>query len=397
VSGLRILTFSTLFPSAARPAHGVFVEERLRHLVDSGEVQASVVAPVPWFPSRNPRFGEYARFASTPLDETRHGLRVLHPRYLLPPRVGMTVAPLLLALGALPAVRRLVREEGPFDVLDAHYLYPDGVAASLVARWLGKPFTMTARGTDVTLVPRYALPRRMILNAAAAASQIVTVCEALRRDLIALGAPADRVVALLNGVDLAKFRPLDRAACRASLGFEGRTLLSVGLLVERKGHDLAIRALRELPDTRLVIAGTGPLESELRGLAASEGVEDRVRFAGAVAHGDLARYYSAADALVLASSREGLANVLLESIACGNPVVATDVNGTAEVVRDPAAGVLVRERSASAIAAATRELFSRYPDRAATRRHAQAFGWEATTRGQLAMFHAALGRRQVLA
>jgi glycosyltransferase involved in cell wall biosynthesis len=365
--------------------------------VDSGEVQASVVAPVPWFPSRNPRFGEYARFAATPLEETRHGLRVLHPRYFLPPRVGMTVAPMLLALGALPAVRRLVREEGDFDVLDAHYLYPDGVAASLIARWLGKPFTMTARGTDVTLVPRHALPRRMILNAAAAASQIVTVCEALRRDLIALGVAEERVVALLNGVDLAKFRPLDRDACRASLAFDGRTLLCVGLLIERKGHDLVIRALRELPDTRLVIAGTGPLEGELRQLAASEGLGGRVRFAGAVAHAELARYYSAADALVLASSREGLANVLLESIACGNPVIATDVNGTAEVVRDPAAGVLVRERTASGIAAAARELFSRYPDRAATRRHAQAFGWEATTRGQLAMFHAALGRRQVLA
>jgi teichuronic acid biosynthesis glycosyltransferase TuaC len=397
MTALRILTFSTLFPSAARPAHGVFVEERLRHLVESGDVQASVVAPVPWFPSRDPRFGEYASFASTPRAETRHGLRVLHPRYVLPPKVGMTVAPWLLALGALPAVRQLVREEGDFDVLDSHYLYPDGVAASLIARWLGKPFTMTARGTDVTLVPRHALPRRMILSAAKAASQIVTVCEALRRDLVALGVDEERVIALLNGVDLAKFRPLEREACRSALGFEGRTLLSVGLLIERKGHDLAIGALRELPDTRLVIAGSGPLEGALKQLAAGAGVADRVRFAGPVAHGDLALYYSAADALVLASSREGLANVLLESIACGNPVVATDVNGTAEVVRDPAAGVLVRERSASGIAAAVRELFSRYPDRAATRRHAQAFGWEATTRGQLAMFHAALGRRQVLA
>ena len=71
---MRILTFSTLYPNAARPGHGIFVETRLRHLLASGKVESKVVAPVPWFPSRNPRFGEYAASARTPQEESRHGI-----------------------------------------------------------------------------------------------------------------------------------------------------------------------------------------------------------------------------------------------------------------------------------------------------------------------------------
>lgn len=390
MSRLRVLTFSTLFPSAVRPAHGVFVAERLRQVVATGGIDATVVAPVPWFPSQAARWGEYSLFARTPREESLHGLRVLHPRYPLIPRVGMTVAPALLYAATLPVLRRLVRAMGGFDVLDGHYLYPDGVAVGWLARALGIPYTLTARGTDVTLIPRYSLPRRMIQSALASAAHVVTVCEALRRDVIALGVPPQRVTAMLNGVDLEKFRPGDRPAARRRLGFEGTTLLSVGLLIERKGHDLIIRALRDLPQARLVIAGSGPMEQALRNLAGEMGVADRVRFAGPISHRDLADYYTAADLLVLASSREGLANVLLESIACGNPVAATDVNGTAEVVRDAAAGRLIPERTPQQIAATVRALLDDYPDRAATRRFAEGFGWQPTTAAQLAMFQRAV-------
>src|SRR5262245_2475654 len=190
---MKIATVSTLYPNLANPAHGVFVEERLRKLVASGQVEARVVAPVPWFPWKSERFGEYGRYARAPDSEQRHGLDVRHPRYLLLPRIGMNVVPWFLARSALRALRRLRADGFEFELIDAHYLYPDGVAAAMAARKLGVPFVMTARGSDVTLLPHYALPRRMIRWAAKEAAHIITVCQALKDGLVDLGVPAEKI------------------------------------------------------------------------------------------------------------------------------------------------------------------------------------------------------------
>lgn len=383
---LRLLTFSTLFPNAAAPSHGIFVENRLRHLMASGEAESRVIAPVPWFPSQSERFGSYAAYAAAPRKAQRHGLEIDHPRYPLIPKIGMTMSPALLYLWALPAVRRLLASGYDFDLIDAHYFYPDGVAAALIARKLGKPVTITARGTDINLIPQYALPRRQILWAAARAQGMITVCQALKDEMVTLGVAADRVTVLRNGVDLAMFRPGDRAALRRRYGLDRPTLISVGHLIERKGHDLVIEALPELPDFRLLIAGDGPEDANLRALADRLGVADRVEFLGRRPHEELPDLCCAADALVLASSREGWANVLLEAMACGTPVVASNVWGTPEVVAVPEAGRLMAARTGAGIAEATRDLFADLPDRAETRRYAEGFSWDATTQGQLRLF-----------
>jgi glycosyltransferase involved in cell wall biosynthesis len=382
---MKILTFSTLYPHAARPSHGVFVETRLRHLLASGKVESTVVAPVPWFPSRNARFGEYAVHASAPREERRHGIQVLHPRYPLLPKLGMTLTPFLLARAVRPVIERILRGYA-FDLIDAHYFYPDGVAAILLGRHFGKPVVITARGTDVNLIPRYRLPRAMIRWAARHAAGIITVARALKDDLVRVGVPAERIEVLRNGVDLQLFRPIEREAGRRKLEVSRTTLLSVGHLIPRKAHDLVIQALRWLPQMDLFVIGDGPEREVLGALARKSGVSDRVRFVRALAQEELRNYYGAADALVLASSREGWANVLLESMACGTPVVASNIGGTPEVVSVPEAGVLMAERTPEAIAEAVQRLFARYPDRGATRRYAEKFSWEETTRGQLQMF-----------
>src|SRR5712691_7589650 len=269
---MKILTFSTLYPHAARPSHGIFVETRLRQLLASDKVEAKVVAPVPWFPSSNPRFGEYAVFAKAPREERRHGIDIIHPRYLTVPKLGMSVAPLLLAAGVYSAVENIIRNGYDFEIIDAHYFYPDGVAAILLGRHLGKPVVITARGTDVNLIPRYRLPRAMIRWAARGAAGMITVAHALKDRLVALGAPAGRIEVLRNGVDLELFRPVDRESWRGRLGFRRTTLLSVGNLVPLKGHDLAIRSLRLLPDVDLVIVGNGPERGALGALAQELGV-----------------------------------------------------------------------------------------------------------------------------
>lgn len=384
---LKLLLFSTLYPNAAQPIHGPFVERRLLKLLATGRAEARVVAPVPWFPSTSNRFGKYAAFARVPRRERRNGVEVLHPRYPLIPKFGMSLAPLLMAVAVRPILEEVVDAGFDFDVIDAHYYYPDGVAAALLGRWLDRPVTITARGTDINLIPEHKVPRSLIRWAARHSSASIAVCEALKQEMIGLGMDAERIHVLRNGVDLEHFRPSDRTEARGRAHIpDGRWMLSVGLLIERKGHDIPIRALPGLPGWSLMIAGDGPLRRELGELAKQLGVESRVRFLGAVPQSELPTYYSAADALVLASSREGWANVLLESMACGTPVVASSVWGTPEVVACDAAGVLMPERNADGLITALRELESHYPSQQRTRAYAEQFDWMPTTRGQLEIF-----------
>jgi glycosyltransferase involved in cell wall biosynthesis len=387
---LNLLVFTTLYPNPGQPHHGVFVENRLRHLLAMSGYRATVMAPVPWVPPGLRGHPRYRAVADVPAQEVRHGLDVYHPRYPVIPKVGMTVAPGLLYLAARRQVRALLRAGARFDAIDAHYFYPDGVAAALLARELDLPFAVTGRGTDLNLIPRYAGPRRMIQWAAGRAGGLVTVCDALRQDLAALGVDPARVVVLRNGVDLETFRRdvAGRARWRETLGLGAAPVVaSVGHLIDRKGHDLAIRALARLaPETRLLIAGTGPEETALRALAQELGVAARVHFLGAVPHDALRGVYSAADALLLASSREGWPNVLLESLACGTPTVATAVNGTPEVVQDPVAGQVVADRMPDALAQALRQVLGAPPAPAAVRAYAERFSWDATSQGQIELF-----------
>jgi glycosyltransferase involved in cell wall biosynthesis len=396
---LRLLVFSTLYPSAVRPTHGIFVETRLRELLGTGQVQARVMAPVPWFFSTHPRFGERARMAATAAREERHGIDVLHPRYPLIPKVGMTLAPLLLALACVGPIRRLQREGWDFDAIDAHYYYPDGVAAAWLARHFGKPLAITARGTDLNLITQHALPRRMMQWAARRAQASIGVCSALVDVLRGWKIDPQRLHVLRNGVDLQRFTRQPAPERRSGAGLasgEGPLLLSVGHLIERKGHHLVIEALAALlpthPQAALVIVGEGPERARLQALAQRLGVQARVTLTGALPQAELPGWYSAADALVLASSREGWANVLLEAMACGTPVVATNIWGTPEVVAAPEAGVLVDERSGPAVARGIARLLAAPPTPAAVRAYAEGFSWADTSLAQVRLFRAMAAR-----
>ena len=391
---LRLLTFSTLFPNAAQPNHGIFVENRLRHLLATGAAAARVLAPVPYFPSGAQRFGPWGAYARAPRQERRHGLLIDHPRYPVIPRLGMSLAPFLLAQASLRALRGMMRAGFDFDLIDAHYVYPDGVAAVRLGAALGRPVVITARGSDVTQLPDHAIPRRLIQDAVRRADALIGVSAALAERLVALGAPPARVTVLRNGVDTALFRPPpDREAARAGFGLTGPTLVSVGALIPRKRHHLTIAAMALLPEFSLLIAGDGPERAALAAQIASLGLAGRVRLLGPLPHADLPALYGAADASVLASAREGWANVLLESMACGAPVVASDIPGNPEVVREPAAGLIVGANTAEGIAAAVRTLFAALPARDATRAYAERHGWEETSQGQLAVFRGVLAGR----
>lgn len=393
MAALRVLTFSSLFPSEARPRHGIFVENRLAHLVHDVGVDARVIAPVPWFPFRAPSFGAYARYAATPRQAVRpNGLRVSYPRYLMLPKIGVARQPDNMARGAWPDVKALLDGGWRPDLIDAHYLYPDGVAAAIVAQRLDLPFVMTARGTDVNVIAHLPGPGRRILEAAERAAAVIAVSTGLRDQLVALGVDAAKVTVLRNGVDLETFRIEDRAAARAALGLppHGRLAACVGNLVPEKGQALALDLLASRPELRLVIVGDGPLRGELGERAGRLGVADRVLFRTAMPQRELSRLYAAADVLLLTSEREGWPNVVLEAMACGTPVVGFDVGAVREMIVGAALGRIVAVRSAAALGVAVDEVLATPADREAMRAHAARFDWSSISRGQRELFERAV-------
>lgn len=392
---MNIVTISTLYPNNKDFKHGVFVENRLRHLqADFPEVALTVIAPVPWFPFKSKSFGEYSRFAGVARVEERHGIKIYHPRYLVVPKIGMYLTPVFLKWSISLALKKLLKQGEVFDLIDGHYFYPDGIAIAAVAEAQKIPFTCTARGTDINLIPQYSLAKSMIQHVFTKAAHMMSVCQALKTEMLALGARDEQVTVLRNGVDLEAFAFADEEKQqRLKLKYTELPVLivSVGWLIERKGHHLVIEAMRDHPEAMLCIAGDGPDRAKLESLAKSLGVEDRVRFMGSLKQADLAELYQAADLSVLASSREGWANVLLESMSCGTPVVATRVWGTPEVVSELSAGVLV-ERSVEGIVAGIHQLKTDRLPRNKTRQHAEKFSWQATSEGQMAIFRRILNQ-----
>jgi glycosyltransferase involved in cell wall biosynthesis len=377
VRPLRVLTMTTLFPSRANPRHGIFVETRLRKLRERAPVELRVIAPVPWFPFAWRQFGRYATYASTPHSEERLGITVQHPRYLSIPRVGTALRPASLAAACWRVADALRRTGWQCDIVDAHYLYPDGVAAASVAHRLQRPLVVTARGSDVNLIAQMPGPRQRILDALGHAAKIIAVSDSLRQALLRLGVRDESIEVLRNGVDMEVFRPYGREAQRTRLGVGTSPLIaSVGNLVEEKGHDLVLRAAARVPEARVVVVGEGPLRARLGALARDLGIHERVHFVGNMPQAELASIYSAADVLALASTREGWPNVVLEAMACGTPVVAMNVGGVPEILTDGALGEIVDERSDLALAQAIVRTIQRRIAREDLRTYAGRFSWD---------------------
>lgn len=392
---MRVLSLSTLFPSPAQPGFGKFVASQMAAVAARGDVDLVMVNPLglpPWPLAAHARYRPLTRCPQT---STLGQLTVHHPRFTLLPLVGGESNPGRIARGILPLVRRL-HAEAPFDLVDAQFFFPDGPAALRIARALGLPLTIKARGSDIHYWSTRPRALAQILEAGDGARTLLSVSAALGRDMAALGLSPWRTRVHYTGLDHARFTPTPRAAARAAVAAElglpsdGTLLACPGALIAIKGQALAIRALAQLPGARLALAGSGPDEAALRALAGDLGLADRVHFLGQVGHDALPRLMSAADVVVLPSEREGLANVWVEALACGTPLVIPDVGGAAEVVTQATAGRLAA-REPAAIAAAVRELTSAPPAQDAVAALAARFSWNNNAAELVALWRAALG------
>ena len=374
---LKILSLSTCYPNPREEAPGAFIRSRLQRMAAMAEIR--VMAPVPAFHYfRGLRSG--VRDEPVPPFRTDASTTVYHPRWFYPP-LGTAVNALFLFLQLLWPVARL-RREFPFQVIDAHFGHPEATAAALLSIVFGCPFTVTLRGSEMYHGSKPF--RRMAMSwALRRASRVITVSDRLRRFALDLGVDARRTVTIPNGVDASRYHPRDRAACREKFGIstDQRLMISAGCLVELKGHHHAITAVKALRDrgvaVEFIIPGEyGPYHDALRKQIATLGLEKQVRLLGYVAPSEVAELMCAADLYCMASLREGWPNVVHESLACGTPVVATDVGAVPALIPSADYGLIVPPGDPLALAEAIDKALRTPWDRTAISVWGMSRSWE---------------------
>ncbi|WP_188063552.1 glycosyltransferase [Sphingobium sp. KCTC 72723] len=372
---LNVLMLSTLFPDISRPNFGVFVERQARELASRAEADVTVIAPLgipPWPLSLAPH---YAQLRALPRKERWRELTVHRPTFPIIPKVGGRTNVWTMTRAILPLVKKL-HAQRPFDVIDASFFFPDGPVAQRLSRALGIPYSVKARGADIHHWGTQRGTRAMVRQAGNEAAGLLAVSGAMRRSMAKMGMDADKIRVHYTGVDLDTFEITDRAAAKAALSFNGPVVLCVGALIPRKGQDLLARALPLLPDVTLLLAGQGQYRRNIESLAQELGVDRRIGFLGSVPHHKLPRIFAAADVMALPSASEGLANAWVESLACGTPIVISDVGGARELLDRPEAGQIVA-REPEAIAAAIRAILDDPPEQEKVREAALRFTWAA--------------------
>jgi teichuronic acid biosynthesis glycosyltransferase TuaC len=380
----RILVFSSLFPSSVSPTSGTFIRERLFRVHQRKPI--IVVAPQVWSPFdplvrvKRPNFRLQAKEF-----EVMEGVEVYRPRFFSLPAVGKTRDGLAMATAAMSVVREL-QKKYTITLVDAHFLFPDGWAAARVAKALDVPLTITLRGSkDEWLIGTSR--QKYLVEAMHAATKLFAVSAALKRDVaVKLGIDAQKVRVIGNGVDLEKFTPMPRDQARAKLNLplDAKVLISVGSLIERKGFHRVIPLLvglrKTYPTLKYLVVGGGAshgdMSQDLRALTRQHGLEDVVVFCGAQVPTELKWYYSAADVFTLATAHEGWANVFLEAMGCGLPVISTKVGGNDEVVPNDTVGQTVKYFDAPAFESALSTALARDWDRQAIVAYAQSNTWD---------------------
>ncbi|WP_296720207.1 glycosyltransferase [Erythrobacter sp.] len=376
----HVLALSTLYPNPANPRFGTFVARSLEALAKRGDWRVTVMNPLGLPPLT---LGRYRPLADLPEHSEEGGIAIHRPRFTLIPRIGARRNAGAIARAALPLVQR-IHAENPIDVLDAQFFFPDGPAAAIIARETGLPLSIKARGSDISFWGEHEFARRQMLDAANTATGLLAVSRDLAGQMAAMGMDAAKITVHYTGLDRDRFRPLEHTQLRAQLSRElgfalpdnAPMLACVAALIERKGQGIAIAALNDIPGARLVLVGKGEDEARLRALAASGGVAERVHFAGSLDHDLMPLVLSAADVMVLPTVSEGLANAWVEALACGTPVVTTDVGGARELIVNDTAGRLV-ERNPAAVAAGINAILNAPPAREDVAALTEQFSWEA--------------------
>jgi len=387
---VRVLSFSYCFPQPAQPSWGVFVLQRLAALAKLADLE--VVSPTPAFP-----LWHRLRGLLPPKTDHLAGLRVYRPRFFYTPGIFKSADAWFYGRGLSRWLADYRRDAGP-DVLDAHFIWPDGVGVSHLARRSGLPYAVTLRGKLYPCLENASM-RRQCARALREAAVVISVSTPMAEIASELIATDKTIHVIPNGVDLERFRPEGKARSRRALGLptDGPLLVSIAHLKQTKGHDEVVGALAgQDKDVRLVIVGGEVLRDgytdRLRELARRLGVAGRVILAGPQPYERIPLYINAADVCVLGSWREGCPNVVLEALACGRPVAATNVGAVPDILPQGPCGRIVPIRDAAALGEAVRELLANPAEPDRVRRLSGVRSWEQVARGVYEVLRSAVER-----
>jgi teichuronic acid biosynthesis glycosyltransferase TuaC len=391
---LKVLFLSRSYPNNLIPTMGLWVARLLHGLSDRCE--ARVIAPVPYSPPL-PGLPEFTRFRQIKAQRQQENVTVYHPRFLVGPGYALHSSE---ALTYYLGVRRLIdrlRSEFPFDVIHAHFSYPDGVAAAWLGRRYGVPVVVTEHACWRPWMDQFPLARRQAVHAAAKLSFHIAVSTHVRNTIAHFTGETDRIRVIPVGVDGSIFR-------RAQDGkFNLRQILFVGFINYNKGVDLLLKAMHQIrqrqPDVRLVLVGgsiyrnTRRQQEQLEKMAQDMELGDRVTFVGPKTSEEVARYMRESAVLVLPSRRESFGAVLVEALACGTPVVATRCGGPEDIITDEV-GVLIAPEDENALAQGIEHVLENRSTYAGERlRHyaLQRFSWERVANDTANLYHEASG------
>jgi len=380
VKRLKVLMVTRLFPSRAFPTLGTFCLERARALAQHADVR--VMAPTPWFPSWVPGPAAWRSWARVEREgEVEGGIRVTYPRYLSIPKIATWSQGLAMAHATRRDLAAHYDDWHP-DVVDGHFAFPDGYAAVRLGQAAGCRSLVTCHGADLRFYPELAVTGSMVRWTVRNADRVVSVSTDLRRRSIELGCPEENALFLANGVDPSKFALRAKAECREQLGLpENRPIgVYVGYLIDRKDQSLVIRALDEIrrrghPLPVIALVGDGPNRERLQREVNDLQLNDHVVFAGQRPHAEVALWMGAADWLLLSSDYEGWATVYFEALACGRPVLTSNVSSAKDAICKPDYGCVVEPRTAEAFAAAMIDASEKQFDAELIRRYAEEHSW----------------------
>jgi glycosyltransferase involved in cell wall biosynthesis len=333
---MRLLLITNQFPNATQPMRGTFNLEMALALKRLGHT-IEVVSPVSWVDEwRARRKGR--RFPAS-RQAIYEGVPVCYPRYYYTPKLLRTRYGWFMWQSIRGTLLPLVATHPP-DIVMSYWAHPDGHVGHQLARQIGKPCVVVTGGSDVLVLCKQNARRRSVLRVLNAVDMVVAVSADLKHKVEQLGVDPAKVHIGLRGVDTERFCPGDRAAARQRLALpaDRPILLWVGEMLPVKGLETLIAACAILRnrnvDFLLQLVGKGPLRPSLESACFAQGLQEHVRFVGPVRHDALPDWYRAADLMVLPSRSEGTPNVLLESIACGTPFVASGVGGIPEIAAE---------------------------------------------------------------
>jgi len=332
-----ILLISNLYPNSKESTRGLFIKQLSESL--SKKVSVTVIAPLPFNPL------EYlSKTNQVPAMEKIGGITVYHPRYLVIPKMLRSLTGYFFYFAIKTLVKNL-KSMGKADVISSHWVYPDSFAATLMAKKLDCPIAVHALGCDINEYTKYKIRKRLITKTLNNSDINIVKSQALKDAILKLGVPNDKTHVVHNGVDHNTFFKIPTSVARQNLALSNQKkyCLFVGNFQIEKGLEYLVEASSyiENQNVHFLIIGSGPLEKEIKILANKLDVINKFSFLGKVEHKQIPIYMSASDLLCLPSLREGCPNVILESLSCGTPVVASNVGAVPDIITSDKLGVIV--------------------------------------------------------